>query len=101
MGVLLHTAIDPQRQAQADAADGISLADPAWPRMTILERDVMVDALTTYGDTFGVSLSAAWRVANHVQAARLGRAWPDLVRQYGPGSEPYRRIADRRQRSKA
>lgn len=52
-------------------------------------KRVMVAAMRRFGGTFVRALADALAAADHDNEARLLTAFPDIVRRYGPGTEPY------------
>ncbi len=60
-----------------------------WGRMTATERMKTVKAMHAKGGIFVSALGGAWLVADPVRSCKLAEAFPDFVRQYGPGSDAY------------
>lgn len=84
---LLATAY-PDRKADADAADP-KPEGPVWPRLTEAERRKTLHAMVRFGGGFSSRLAEAWQRADAINAARLGCAFDDYVRSYGPGTPAY------------
>lgn len=57
--------------------------------MTEKEQNVTLSAMSIYGGGFAHKLSTAWSHADEDSSAQLGRSFPELVEQYGPGSVFY------------
>lgn len=62
--------------------------------MTRTEHLLIAEAMERFGGSFVAALGAALRRADTSNMDRIERAWPEYMREYGPGSAPYARIAE-------
>ena len=86
-GPLLEALLSEDKRAEAAASDPKPM--PQWVGMTARERGYTLQAMSKFGGGFVAALASAWQRADTVNAAVLGAAFPDVVRQYGPGSDAY------------
>ena len=59
------------------------------------EKFFMLQAMRHYGGGFVSALSEAWARADATNAARLAASFPDITKDYGPGSAFYEAIKAR------
>lgn len=60
--------------------------------MTAAQVFVMTSAMRAHGGRFVKALADAMRCADVENTNRLISAFPEVVRNYGPGSEPFARV---------
>jgi hypothetical protein len=64
-----------------------------WNTLTSQEQFDTLKAMDKYGGGFASALAKAWSRADQTNSARLGQAFDDLVKRYGPGSAFFERVA--------
>lgn len=60
-----------------------------WHDMTQSQKRTTALAMTAFGGVFVRLLGEAWDRAGELDSGRLAAAFPELVREYGPGSEAF------------
>ena len=60
--------------------------------MSPAQLNITIRAMRIYGGGFAVKLADLLEVADQENEARLLSAFPDYVKRYGPGSEPFAMI---------
>lgn len=60
--------------------------------MSPAQLNTTIAAMRNYGGAFVVRLADLIAIADHENEARLLSAFPDYVKRYGPGSEPFAMI---------
>lgn len=61
----------------------------SWFAMTEPQRKLTLKAMEYFGNSFAMRASALWQCADTLQSLALERAFPDLLKQYGPGTDAY------------
>lgn len=75
-----------------DAQKALELADEAPIELTLDETQRTLMTMHTFGGHFVKQLSYAYGAADYTNRAKLRAAFPDLFKQYGPGSHFYERL---------
>lgn len=90
MSILLESALTAEQRAAADATDrATQTRSVSWLAMSDIQRRITLAAMDQCGSRFARRAAALWQCADTVQCLALERAFPDLLREHGPGTEAY------------